>query len=726
MLSAAHSDYFINGDWVTKNWATSGTGTGATISQPYLLSHELRENKRHLKKDSLSGKVDWKITPHSVFSLGVAATYTDQIQRATALTFSTGVNRTPTLPGGVKFGYGPDFVVGATAQGAVTYGGGGGAFDTRTATVGGNLRYTFDNGDWKIDAMTSQSTARIWVRTVGHKLLGLLTATTKVPVRVEFAGIGEDGPARTRVFNNANQEIDPYDPNNFNLTGVSSRELDNRDERKNANLDVKRRIGALPFPASIQVGAAHSIQSRDKATTNPVFTYQGPTGDQSLAPFLAEVYRDRRLAHNNVDRAFPRLSSERTFQAREKTPTLFVMTPTQKVAAEIARIGVHETIEENVSALYFQTEVRLLNNRLNALTGVRFEKTTDEGRGRLQDVSAVWLRNADGSFANNAAGARIRRPEAGAVGSMEEVGLVHKELGYRGKRSYEGYYPSLHLTYNLRENFLARAAYARTYGRPNFRDIIPNAVVNEFDVDPIDDPNAVRGTITVRNTGLLPWTANNYDLSLEYYTTQGGLFGASWFHKEITNFFGTLAKVATAADLTKLGLGSDYVGWQVNSTINAGDATVTGVELSANHSLRPLGRWGQYFNVFANYTKLEMKGPQSSNFTGFLPLSINGGITFNKKPVIFTAKWNHRADQRTGPYTAFGPEAYYYYPARTHFDMDASYRLRPNLSIFANARNIFNERSGYNRQAENVPDYARRYQTVEYGVSLALGIKGSF
>ena len=726
VLSAGHSDYFVIGDWVTRNWTTSGAGTGATIDRPYMSSVELRENKRHIEKNTFNLRADWRVTPHGVLSAGVTAMYTSQLQRATALTFDAGTVGTSAVAGGSTLSYTPDSVSGASGRGQVTYGGGGGALDVQTATARGNLRYDFDNGDWKVVALASQSAARYWLRTLDHGTFGILTATLKTPARVVFSGIGPDGPVRTQVLNNANQEIDPYDPANFNLTGVTGRQLDNRDEILNANLDVKRRLGFLPFPASIQVGAAQSSQSREKGTTDPRFTYQGPNGDQSSAPFLATVYTDRRLAHQNVDRNVPLLSSERAYQAWMKNPSLFTMTAAQQVTAEVARIVAHQTIDEDVSAGYFQAEARFFDNRLHALTGVRYERTTDDGRGALQDTAAVWVRNADNTFAKNAAGARSRKPEAGAVGSMQEALLVNRELGYHAKRSYDGYYPSIHLNYYVRPNLLFRAAYAKTYGRPNFRDIIPSATVNENDVDQAAGSTAVKGTIRVTNTGLLPWSADNYDLSLEYYSDRGGLFGASWFHKDLKNFFGTLAKVANAADVELLGLGPEYIGWQVNSTINAGDAKVSGFELSANHSLAPLGGWGRYFNAFANYTKLEFSGASSANFTGFLPFNANGGLTFTRKPLILTAKLNHRADQTTGPFAAYGPEAIRYYPARTHLDLDLGFQLRHHLSLFANARNLLNVRSGFYQRGPQTPDYAVRFQTVEYGVNFNVGLKGSF
>ncbi|MBI4624693.1 MAG: TonB-dependent receptor [Verrucomicrobia bacterium] len=153
------------------------------------------------------------------------------------------------------------------------------------------------------------------------------------------------------------------------------------------------------------------------------------------------------------------------------------------VAAETFRRANSEYIEEAVSALYLQGEVRLFKNRLNLVTGVRFEQTKSDGQGLLNDPNAVYVRNANGSFARNAQGARIRKPEAGAVNSIEQLRLTHTERGASAQRSYEGYYPSLHFNYNFTENFIGRLAYARTYGRPNFNEVIPNATINEADLD---------------------------------------------------------------------------------------------------------------------------------------------------------------------------------------------------------------------------------------------------
>jgi TonB-dependent receptor len=482
------------------------------------------------------------------------------------------------------------------------------------------------------------------------------------------------------------------------------------------------------------VGWAGRAQTRDLQNFTRNYTYNGVNGDLSATKFRAVVYGNiKEPLITGIERnpppgkGVPYSSPHLAFQAYQKDASLFSTTPAQAVSMESGRRSNSLYFDEGVDALYVQGEVRLFRNRLNLLGGVRYERTTNLGLGLLNDPNAVWARNPDGSFVRNAAGQRIRRPEAGATGSLEQLNLTHVERGYRANRSYDGYYPSIHLTYNVRENLLARLAYAATYGRPNYAEIVPNTVINEADLGAEPDPNAVRGTLTVRNTGLRPWTADNFDLSLEYYTDSGGLFGAGVFHKEIKEFFGTFARVATAADIATLGLDPAYAGWQVNTAINTGNARVSGYELSANQSLQPLGAWGRPFKIFANYTRIEVKGDNEADFSGFLPEVLNYGLTFSMRGFIVMAKWHRRADVEQGLQSYLGPDARAYVKGRTLLDLNVSYQLHRRTSLFLNIRNALNERVDYLRYGSQTPLYAQMYQARDYGgATIDLGIKGTF
>ena len=72
------------------------------------------------------------------------------------------------------------------------------------------------------------------------------------------------------------------------------------------------------------------------------------------------------------------------------------------------------------------------------------------------------------------------------------------------------------------------------------------ALVDEADLDgdQVGNPAVVQGNITVTNPGLLPWSADNTDFSLEYYTKNGGLFTVGAFRKSIEDYIGSAVAFA--------------------------------------------------------------------------------------------------------------------------------------------------------------------------------------
>ncbi len=62
---------------------------------------------------------------------------------------------------------------------------------------------------------------------------------------------------------------------------------------------------------------------------------------------------------------------------------------------------------ETVSAAYLRGDIRLFENRLWIVAGVRYERTDTKGSGPLNDINAQYQRDADGSFVRNAAGQRV-------------------------------------------------------------------------------------------------------------------------------------------------------------------------------------------------------------------------------------------------------------------------------------------------------------------------------
>jgi iron complex outermembrane recepter protein len=474
----------------------------------------------------------------------------------------------------------------------------------------------------------------------------------------------------------------------------------------------------------VQIGGRSKTQSRDVRRQNMTWTYNGLNGSFSPAPYVSPVYKNDATGPKSDGATTPQISPKMVWEAFEDNPALFTQTPAQIVAAETFALRNSEFVKESVTGLYAQAELKLFRGRSQLLGGVRYEKTKTQGRGALSDPAAEFIRNADGSFARDAAGVRIRKPEAGAPGSLDALRLTLRERGSRANRMYDGYYPSLHLNHNLSENLILRLAYARTYGRPDFTDIIPNTDIAED--DNVVDPTLTTGRITVRNTGLRPWHADNYDLSLEYYTRSGGLFSVGAFQKEITDFFGTAVKIMSLEDTAEFGLDPRYVGWTVSTQFNSGDARVSGVEMNLKHSFEQMSGWPRYFSVFVNATKLRLEGHQLASFSEFIPESMNWGFSVKKNPVIFMAKWNYRGKQVGTAQPTLGPDAFLYEEKRVTLDLNVIVLLGKRLSLFTNVQNAFNAPHVTLAHGSLTPHYASRRLTATSGTVIIMGVKGTF
>ncbi len=728
VVTGLSSNHFNPQHAATTQYATSATGTAASISSPYLQLFQMRDGPRHAFRDSLSVKVDWRVTPHSMLSIGGQASYWYVYFGNNIFGANTSANGTPTIALGMPMSFGPDFVSSATGRGTVSM---SGNFNTLTsASNAENVNYRFDDGTWRVLASANYSGSRTWFRNTGRGFFTSLASSLRGPLRVEMRQIKSDAPGSIQAFDNTNREITITDINNYTLNTANSALRDITDDVSGGEVSARRQISGWLVPASIQAGGKFRSQVRDRRFQNINWTYNGPDGNpatpDSPAPFQAVVYgnQDAHYGFHNLPWASPHLA----WEAFQKNPALFSKTTQQIVAENTFRITNSERIQEDVSALYLQGETRLFHNRLNLLTGVRYERTTDEGNGPLVDPGLAFQRNANGSFVLDAAGNRVRRPAAGAAGSLEDLKATRYERGTHAKKTYDGFFPSLHLTGNVTENLLLRLAYARTYGRPDFTEIIPNATFTQLvqSEDAYLDPNSVRGTIAVRNPGLRPWTADNFDASLEYYTSDGGVLSVSVFRKELRDFFGDEVRVATAPLLESLGLDPSYVGWSISTKFNMGDARVSGYEFNVQQSLGKLSPRLRPIAIFANATKLTLAGNRDADFGDFIPKTANWGFTITKRPMTFMAKWNYRGRQKNIAVPALGLDAYAYGAARTQLDLNLDVQVRRSFSIFASARNALNEPQVNFRYGSATPAYARQFNTAEYGVQLSLGVKGSF
>lgn len=737
VVAANHSRSFNEQHRTLQTWTSiippgSPAGTPINYANPILNSLALLDGPRDLTRNTLSIKADWKVTPNSVLSVGHVASRTDTRIGSLSYTFNTSTTATSTIAGGNVLAWDENQTLGSTGRGTLNNNGTNQLINQISDSS--NVSYRYDNGRWRVETGVSRSASQIKRRYFDAGFFLQASAIQRFPVRINFLGLeaGAAVPGSIEVYDNNNQLIDWNNPANLRGNTANNANLNNRSYTNQGFLNVRRTLNFLPVPTAVQAGVLEKRVMLDTNLQNETWTFTGPDGVSAatapIEPYLMQNYK-------NVDTGygFPSInwmSPSRAYRAYQLNPLLYQQTDAQRASDRNSHIDNNENIKEKVQAAYVQADTRLFSSRLRILGGVRFEKTIDDGIGGLVDLERVWQRNPDGSFVRNAAGQRVRKPEAGAAGSLAESLLAREYRAFSTHRKYDGYYPSIHLTYNTTEKFLLRAAWAKTYGRPNFSDIIPRTVANSSATDPDEDdelqPNQFRGTLTIRNPALLPWTADNYDLSAEYYTDNGGLVTAGIFLKELRNFFGDASRRATPEILSELGLSDRYLDWNINSKFNAGDARITGAEVNIRQNLRMLGKWGNTITLFANGTKLELDGAPGAAFTSFIPKSANWGFTYAPKRFTFTARWNYRGLDKRAPLAAYGPNGYEYIEARTVLDVNGSYQITKNLSFVASATNIFNKPFRFLRYGDLTPSYAKLYAEQEYGIQMAIGLRGTF
>jgi iron complex outermembrane recepter protein len=700
---------------------------GANPGNPYLQQFQIQDGPKTTNRASLGIKADWKVTDTQVLSVALQNNYYKTFFGNRNLNFNVGTNAASTPAGGNPLLWGPDFVTSAKGRASVTQ---GSSFrDKLGNTFAAKINHDYRSGDWHVSSGLSYAKSRTWYRALGRGHFANVGTTLQGVQTVSAFGINGDAPMVWVARNAAGVEIDQYNLANYRLGNLSDDPIDGFATMLQGRVDVERQLNTT-IPLSVKVGANTWEETRDNRRRNNSYTFVGADGvantaDDSAAPFLDTTYfnQDPFWGSRPIQWINPYLLAE-TYKSN---PSWF---RSNDVTSETNRINGSERIAERVTAGYIQFEGQLFDNKLGFVTGLRYEKTEDKGAGLLVDPDNIWQRNADGSFvdgnANQAGVQRVRKAEAGAAGSLQELYLVRQERAFKTDRSFDGYYPSVHLTYNFTNDLLLRFAYAKTFGRPDYANIIPNITLDFDDTDPINNP----GIITTRNPGLLPWTADNYDLSVEYYFKEGGVLSAGLFQKDLSDFWESRGGTIDAALATQLGLDDRYIGWGVTTTVNGGDAKIEGVEFNFIRPLTFLPGWGRYFTVKVNGTKLNLSGAKTADFRTFIEETGNFNIGFNKKPFSANLTFNYRGRQKTNPQTGgqYGATNGFweYYAPRTFVDVSGEVKLTKNMSLFAGVRNLFNKQQALQRYNDATPVYAKGFRYEEFGISMSMGIKGSF
>lgn len=703
-FNVSRSTRFFEMDYFSPTWNRATLVQTAMAFRPVTQSFE---------RTRYSATADWRINRANALRLTLQRSNEDAVttQSITTVNFGAGATGGPTFTQGAATG------VGTAAQ---SFDGSNIYRDTDNAF----LRYTHEGDTWKITAGLSYSQAARTRKDVDDGFFRSITTSSisGLIVRADgLDGVWSETPPKFTATNRAGTPVEIFDPSNATLNAGTTNQFLEMGRRDGATLELSR-VLPVRIPASIKFGGSIGRQLRDTRTTTSSWTFSPPGGAEARVARNYDVFANEFTARKSWtdtsggDLRVRWLDPSKFHQLMQQHPEYFVFDATADYRNAVLN---SKALEEVITAGFFRTDLKFIQNRLSLVAGVRFERTDDEGWGPLNDIRATFVQDANGNLARDSAGNFIRVP--GDTATRDR--LQYQDRGSHATKSYSGYYPSVNANFAIRENLVARAAYARTIGRPSLNEIIPGVTIT----DP--SSSSTNRTITIVNTGLKPWTSDNYDLSLELYHTKGADASVGVFRKDITNFFGQTRVPATPELLADFGLAEEQLDYDVVTKSNFGAASITGVEWSYRQSLLFLPSWARGFQVFINLTKLSLSGANADDFSSFSPRNVNWGVTFARPK--FVAKFNvaqHRgvrlASVNAG--NAEVADSYQWEAPKTTIDVSAEYRFNKKLALYIGARNLSRTPKRTSTFGPGVPDYATLRVVQHYGSLYTFGLKGEF
>ena len=694
--------YDSNNDY-NPNWiGVSAGAAGITPTNPYLGSFAMNQAAALWTRIAGSASFDWKFKPTDVLSVSFQYAFADTYQPTASFTANPGA----------PVSYGAAFLQGpTTAQPWSSY---LQVHDILMRNIFGKATYRHTGPTWAMSAGTAYSKASYNRQPINPEAVGRASFRMR-NAAVRYDEINRGVPNLITAKTAAGVAFNPYDQNNLSIESIQNQRVATSDLNWSAAADAKRSIDFI-LPITLKTGADFRLRKKDRRAPTDLWTFVGPDRVAFTADDLATNY----AVMSDLDfHALPYGSKgDARWADLGKVTALFKSHPEYFQFNDVNTISTSaasSVITETLTSGYLRADVPLLQNRLKLVGGVRYERTKDDGYGILNDLRATYQQDAKGNLILGANG----RPIPVTSDAVATARLRYKDRGAHASRDYGDFYPSLNGTYTITPQLLARGAYARTIGRPNFSEITPGTTIS-------DPASTAIKTITINNTGLKPWTANSYDLSLELYPANGTVLSVGAFYKNIADFFGGTSMPASAALLADLGLGSEYIDYTVNSKQNVGDAHISGVEAEMRLFVPFVPAWLNGLQIHGNGTAQHLKAENLADFSEYMSRSANWGISLSRPRYNVMLNWNFQGRIKGLALTGVEPGSFRYTAPKTYVDLNAEYRITQRIALYAVCKNLTKTFVLGERYGPNAAPYARTFSTSGYGRQMSVGIKGTF
>jgi iron complex outermembrane receptor protein len=693
--------------WRGVSTATNGTAfPHTTPGRPYLSAYQYTDAPKESARDSLGITLDFRLSAYDRISVSYQYSSFDGWTAARNLQFN---------PLQIAPGFTPTSVQGVAGAGNIQITSGNGRVrENRTYMPTFNWRH--DGPVWKFDGGVGRAYGKDNIRSSDQGLWQAVVAR-RTGVTVAFDQIMDTRPGVISVIDNATrQPVDPYKIDNYSLISVAETPRRGVDINFSAFLNGRRDF-FWKFPFTLRSGLDFRQTTRDSNQGAITYNYRRSNVPGSAAPFLDPATPQMERAYG-----FPRIE----FVDYKSTLDLFRNNPGEFTTDDNTTYRNYVTnskwAREAISAFYLRGDAAFFNRRLQVVGGVRVEQTNIWANGPLTDLTRNVQRDSAGQPLRNAQG----QPVPITTNALETSRLTFLPRGTDVEKEYLRFFPSVNVSYNIRENLIARAAYSTSVGRPDY-----NQYAGAVTLPNTDNPPSSTNRIGVNNAGIKPWSATSTKLRLEYYFPGVGQLTFGVFRRDYTDFFGNTVVPATPAFLALYALDPDeYSAYDVATQYNVpGTTRMEGWDVSYKQALTFLPPWARGIQVFANYSSRRTKVADIGSI-GFndIPYSGSFGVSLSRARYNVRLNCSFRDDQRRNYVTgqSIEPGTYVFTPARNTIDVLGEYTFWKRFAVFANLRNIGDVPNEDAAEGPSTPGHAKLRLRERYGSLWTFGIKGTF
>ncbi|MBD3584087.1 TonB-dependent receptor [Flavobacterium selenitireducens] len=445
----------------------------------------------------------------------------------------------------------------------------------------------------------------------------------------------------------------------------------------------------LRFPFSImpdqkgRIRIGGRLRLKEKTRNNRFFSYTPIAGMESLADVQTVFYDGNGFNPGSQFASGTFVSANYLGGLDLGNTALF-----ESEAEPSEYLAVNYNAKENIYAGYVRWD-QDLTGKLSMILGVRIENTKIDYTGnRVLDES-------------------------------ELDGRINTE------NSYTNVLPNLSFRYEAANDLVLRAAFTTALARPDYYKLAPYVDIIAEDSE-----------IAAGNPNLDATFAYNVDFMVEKYFKSVGILSAGAFYKKLDDFIYTFNNSGFTSDdfansfpdqANPIPVGEE---WEFIQSRNGDRVDVYGFEASFQRQFDFLpGRFLKDFGIYLNYTYTHSKADGitdedgnerlDTELPGTAPHMFNASLFWENKRFSIRVSGNFTSDYLD----ELGSEPFNdsYYDRQFFLDANASYKITPNLRIFAEANNLTNQPLRYYQGTSS-----RLRQLEFYESRFNLGLKLDF